>query len=146
METREIVNLILHDRDGRILLQQRDEDAPTYPALWCLFGGGIDPGETPEQALTREAWEELRYRPQAPRLLCVRPYEDARYGKMGHHYCFLEACSDKRSLRLGEGQGMGWLRLDEMAGLPFIERDWAIVHEEVGPVLAQLTRNPHSSR
>lgn len=29
---------------------------------WALVGGKVDPGETPEQAMVREAWEEARVR------------------------------------------------------------------------------------
>jgi hypothetical protein len=45
-------------RDGRWLMQLRDE-IPTIvaPGCWGLFGGHLDPGETPEQALRRELLE-----------------------------------------------------------------------------------------
>ena len=38
-----------------------------------VFGGGIDPGETPEQAAVREFLEEAGYRLHNPRLLNVPP-------------------------------------------------------------------------
>jgi 8-oxo-dGTP pyrophosphatase MutT (NUDIX family) len=51
--------------DGRYLVQLRDE-IPTifYPGHWGLFGGGIEPGETPGEALFRELDEELALRPK----------------------------------------------------------------------------------
>ena len=50
----EVALAMLH-RDGRWLMQLRDE-IPTIvaPGCWGLFGGHLDPGETPEQALRRE--------------------------------------------------------------------------------------------
>ncbi|NJL62718.1 MAG: NUDIX domain-containing protein [Methylacidiphilales bacterium] len=49
-------------RDGKFLMQLRD-NIPTilYPGYWALFGGHIEPGETPEIAVGREILEEIGY-------------------------------------------------------------------------------------
>lgn len=59
---RDVAVAVLVSEDGRYLFQQRD-DIPdiTLPGHWGLFGGGIEPGETPEQALRRELVEELAF-------------------------------------------------------------------------------------
>ncbi|MDX2160706.1 MAG: tryptophan synthase subunit alpha [bacterium] len=59
-EERAVVGVILTDALGRVLLQQRDErpELP-YPGWWTLFGGTVEPGETPEDAMRRELREEL---------------------------------------------------------------------------------------
>lgn len=53
---------LLVDEAGRYLMQLRD-DKPgiLLPGHWALFGGTIDPGETPEQAIRRELKEELEF-------------------------------------------------------------------------------------
>jgi 8-oxo-dGTP diphosphatase len=49
-------------QDAKLLMQLRD-NIPTilYPGYWALFGGHIEPGETPEDAVVREIREEIDY-------------------------------------------------------------------------------------
>ena len=47
------VAAIIRDERGRVLLQHRSDDGS-----WSLPAGAIDPGETPAQAVVREAHEE----------------------------------------------------------------------------------------
>lgn len=51
--------------DGGYLLQLRDPiEGIYYPGHWGCFGGAVEPGESPEDALRREVTEELAYTPQ----------------------------------------------------------------------------------
>jgi 8-oxo-dGTP pyrophosphatase MutT (NUDIX family) len=57
----EVAICILHQGD-RFLLQLRDNDPQIlYPGYWALFGGHIEPGESPEVAVVREVMEEVSY-------------------------------------------------------------------------------------
>ena len=56
---RSVAVFILKDGNGRVLLQHKAKDSKVLPDQWGFFGGGIDDGETPEQAVRREAKEEL---------------------------------------------------------------------------------------
>jgi 8-oxo-dGTP pyrophosphatase MutT (NUDIX family) len=54
------VALILVGSDERYLMQLRDQKAGIFfPGHWGLFGGAVDPGESPERTLRRELEEEL---------------------------------------------------------------------------------------
>lgn len=53
------------DDTGRFLLVKRSE-AGDYPGTWCGLGGGIEKGETPEEAVRREAYEEAQFPEDAP--------------------------------------------------------------------------------
>ncbi|NJN24149.1 MAG: NUDIX domain-containing protein, partial [Acaryochloridaceae cyanobacterium RL_2_7] len=65
---REVAIAIIYESYGmastppKLLMQLRDP-IPTivYPGHWGLFGGHLDPGETPEEALKRELLEEIQY-------------------------------------------------------------------------------------
>ena len=50
---RNVAVLALYDKDKRILLQHRDEGIHTFQGYWCIFGGGIEQGESPEEAVKR---------------------------------------------------------------------------------------------
>ena len=54
-----VVGLIVVD-DQRYLMQLRSQKSGIfYPGHWGLFGGAVDRGEDPNQALQRELREEL---------------------------------------------------------------------------------------
>jgi len=54
-----VAAIIRVDADG-YLMQLRDSRPDIwYPGHWGLFGGGLEPGEDPIQALKRELYEEL---------------------------------------------------------------------------------------
>ena len=50
---------IILSHDKRILLQKRPDDWQTRPGYLTTFGGRIEKGETPAQAIVRELYEEL---------------------------------------------------------------------------------------
>ena len=49
------------EREGSILIGQRQAEQ-SHPLKWEFPGGKVEPGETPQQALTRELEEELAIR------------------------------------------------------------------------------------
>jgi 8-oxo-dGTP diphosphatase len=55
-------SIVLVDRRGWVLLQERDEHPVIDPECWGFPGGGVEEGETYEQAAYRELEEETGVR------------------------------------------------------------------------------------
>jgi len=118
--------IVLYDRERRLLLQHRTENAPVLPGYWAFFGGGIQEGETPEDAVRREAVEELNYKLKAP-LFFIRQYFKTDTNE-GYMYVYIEAFNeDKSFLTLQEGQGWGWYNESETDSLKMINHDREVI-------------------
>lgn len=52
------VRVLLRDDSGKILIIKRSTDSKTNPGKWELPGGKVDQGESFDQALLREVYEE----------------------------------------------------------------------------------------
>ena len=76
------------------------------------------------EGLEREVREELSYQVQSPHLLMVQKVRDGE--DENTKYVFVEQYQDQ-SLKLGEGQAMGWFSPDETHALKMIEHDRAVV-------------------
>ena len=120
--------IILYNSNNEVLLQFRGPNAPNVKDKWSFFGGGIEDGESPEEAVKRETMEELSYVLQNPNLIFTQDY-DFEY-KKGKKYCFIEKYDESKTLILGEGDGMRWFSFKELESLenlhdacrPFLEK------------------------
>jgi 8-oxo-dGTP diphosphatase len=106
----EVAICILHT-PNRYLMQLRDNDPRIlYPGHWALFGGHIEPGETPEIAVIREVAEEIGY--PLPAATKFGIYADEKVMRHVFHAPLTVALSQ---LSLNEGWDMGLLSLEDIA-------------------------------
>lgn len=119
--------IVLFDQEGKMLFQHRDAHAPIHANQWSLFGGGIEEGETPEEAVIRETKEELDIAIKNPLLVGEREKE-----KGGTHYYFIAKWTDKNALRLLEGDRMDWFTITEAhtIGLPSTHKTLLLLIED----------------
>jgi 8-oxo-dGTP diphosphatase len=112
------------ERDGRILIGQRQPDQ-SHPLKWEFPGGKVEPGETPERALSRELEEELAIR--NARGTEITRYEFAYPGKnpiLLIFYRVLEFEGEPQNLIYRE---MRWEPRAKLSTFDFIEGDRAFI-------------------
>ena len=104
------VAIAMIECDGRWLLQLRDDiEGILYPGQWALFGGHLDPGETPEVALRRELEEEINWAGSN-----LVPWFELRDEQRIRHFFRGPLAVPFGSLTLLEGQDMVLAELDEL--------------------------------
>ena len=100
------VALILLD-DLRYLMQLRDQKPGIfYPGHWGLFGGGIEPGESAEDGLRRELFEELGLEAESVSYFTRFSFDFSCCGARPverHYYEVRVAAPKLRTMTLGEG-------------------------------------------
>ena len=101
--------MILYNPDtDEILLQKRDALAPVNPNLWAFFGGGGEPGETPNVCALRELKEEIGIDIPKETLIPLRRYLNERL-KTWRYVFVAEFRIPKSAMVLGEGEDFDWV-------------------------------------
>ena len=127
------VTAVIRDAERFLLARHR------ATGLWSMIGGGVEPGEAPEAALSREVLEELGVTPLVGRIIGAYgggPLETTlpngdRVGYVTVAYeCTLP--SSPLTLEADELLETGWFALDEVRSLRR--------HAWVDAVLADCTR------
>jgi len=120
---RRVSAFILRDDEGRVLLQHRD-DTMVFPDYWVLFGGGIEGDETPEEAVRREAKEELGIELGDIRLFGRYEFMEPR-GFMEEFIYISDVKIPVDSLRKQqkEGDDLGYFSYEETEGMKLLDED-----------------------
>jgi 8-oxo-dGTP diphosphatase len=118
MKQIEVVAAIIHDAEGRIFATQRGSG--DWKDWWEFPGGKIEPGETAEQALHREIWEELESRITIGELLHTVEWDYPKFHLTMH--CFL--CTlESGELILKEHEAARWLAPNEFDSVQWLPAD-----------------------
>ena len=108
--------------DARYLMQHRDDKPGIFfPGWWGCFGGAVEPGESPADAIRRELDEELGYRPEAARHFATLglDFSFAGFGVLPRHFFTVEIePAAVERMRLAEGQDLALIPGAELLGMP----------------------------
>ena len=124
MKQIEVVAAIIHDSEGRIFATQRGYG--DYKDGWEFPGGKIEPGESPEDALKREIWEELETRIVIERLVQTVDWDYPKFHlKMHCFWCHIES----GSLILKEHEAAKWLSPEQLYSVDWLPADLIVVKD-----------------
>ncbi len=104
-------------REGRVLLGRRTSRT-RFAGMWDAFGGHLEKGESPEQALRRELQEELAIELTLARFLTVYEDIDPTSGETFRHHLFLVTGWDgEPGIANEEHSEIRWYRPEEVPEL-----------------------------
>ena len=118
----EVVAAIIHDAEGRIFATQRGYGE--FKDGWEFPGGKMEAGETPEEALRREIWEELETRIEVERLVETVEWDYPQFHLTMH--CYLCRVESGR-LELKEHEAARWLEKEELDEVDWLPADLQII-------------------
>lgn len=104
---------------GKYILQLRDNNPMiSAPGQWSFFGGQIVTGETPEDAIKREVYEELEIKPENFKFLWTVDYYDPFVNLIVRTWFFsAEVSSVWSKHKLNEGEDVKIFRFRDLANI-----------------------------
>jgi 8-oxo-dGTP diphosphatase len=117
----EVVAAIIRKGDMIFATQRGYGD---YKDGWEFPGGKMETGETPEEALRREIWEELETRITVESLLQTVEWDYPQFHLTMHCYwCRIES----GNLTLKEHEAARWLAKDELESVAWLPADLTLL-------------------
>jgi 8-oxo-dGTP diphosphatase len=131
--------LLVVTEDSKLILHLRDEKPGIlHPGCWAGFGGTVEVGESVEQALRREMWEETEIDVQNPIFLAEECDEEGDGSLISLYY--VVGGIDPSDIHLHEGSGVGVFEIEDLPSLnmsPFVQR---AINSQLLPRLSDRAR------
>lgn len=97
-----------------------------FKGMWEFPGGKIEEGETPQQALIREIWEELETKITVGDLIATVEYDyPAFHLSMNCYWCQVA----EGELKLLEAEEARWLTKETLYDVPWLPADITLIAE-----------------
>ena len=129
---------------GGFLLQLRDDiEGIWFPGMWGGFGGSLEPGESPVQAMQRELEEELGilFTGSKPQFFCYVLHKYEAVFKVEHIFFYRLPCG-LDDLVLQEGQQMACLSYEEIVSGSAFSSLLQEHREVAGPIVHLFLEKP----
>jgi 8-oxo-dGTP pyrophosphatase MutT (NUDIX family) len=133
--------VIFDEKREKVFLTRRSDNGQ-----WCMPGGAVDPGESVEEAVLREVWEETGLRGRLTRLVGVYSdphrlvvYPDGNKAHIVALHFEVEITGGEPGLS-SETTAFGWFSLDEMDALDMLSDHAERIHDSVARRAEALVR------
>jgi len=120
---------VFYDEDGKILLQDRRKISK-HGEQFGFFGGHMEKGEAPEEALRREIKEELTY--ELDNFSFFKKYGPRQYKESEYfitNFVFLVKLPDLSEFKQNEGEGMQLFSIKDAKKLKLVSSDYFILDD-----------------
>jgi 8-oxo-dGTP diphosphatase len=118
-----VVAAVIRDREGRILLTRRAEDAH-MGGLWEFPGGKVDEGEGPAEALVRELREELGLEAEVEQPLTFAVHEELGLRILLLFFAVRIVSGEPHGR---EGQAVAWVSTADLLDYPTPPADFELI-------------------
>ena len=110
LEQVSVVKFILM-KNGKILVERRRPDKKIKPNMIVIPAGKIEQGETPEQALFRESYEELNIKPKKYRFIGIEKEEYQKWETTKYYYLVTEWTG---TIKKQEAEELIWITKEQI--------------------------------
>ncbi len=108
------------ERNDKILIAQRPLQAKCHPGLWEFPGGKVEDGETLQECLKRELYEELGIYAEIGEYFCTSSFDN-------YEMCVFKVPTFQGEIKLNEHQAIAWVTPSELLQYAYPKPDLPIV-------------------
>ncbi|MBN1493238.1 MAG: (deoxy)nucleoside triphosphate pyrophosphohydrolase [Candidatus Omnitrophica bacterium] len=108
------------ERDGKVLIGKRRKDEKRFANKWEFPGGKCEDGETDEECLVRELFEECRVRIEVNRLIDSNVHN---YNGLEVRLFLYHCTADTDNISSLDHDELKWVEVEKLRAYDFLEAD-----------------------